>query len=136
MEKIFEKHKFFMGRIIGSKSGYRNQFPDNYVLFNANIFTPFKHKVWYGDLDITLDAKNLQKVCDEIGEEMIVVSEMKGSFGAEEMKYKKIRKMADVIFKPNRDYYELLETEGFDSFMSGIMTIVIGKPKKWNKINY
>ena len=137
MQEIFNKHGFNPNRLISfSKSGYRKMCPDNLVIFNANIFTPKKHKVWGGDLDITKDAENLQKVCNEIGEEMIVVSETKGRFGGEERKYKEIRKTADVIFTPNKDYYEVLETEGLDSLKIKNMIEIIGKPKKYNKINY
>jgi len=105
MENIFEKYNFGRGRLISmSKSGYRNKYPYNYVLFNANIFTKSQHLIWFGDLDITKDAETLRKICDEIGEEMIVVSEMKGRFGGEERKYKEIRKTAEVIFTPNKGY--------------------------------
>lgn len=137
IEDIFKKYGFNLGRMISaSKSGYRKTYPDNLVIFNANIFTYTKHKVWYGDLDITKDAENLQKVCNEIGEEMIVVSEMKGRFGGEERKYQEISKTADVAFTPNSDYYEVLETDGLDSIKIGNMHVVIGKPKHYKKIKF
>lgn len=137
IEEIFSKHGLNINRMISaSKSGYRKRHPENFVMFNANIFIRSKHKVWHGDIDVTKDAINLQKVCDEIGEEMIVVSEMKGRFGAEEFKYKEIRKTADVIFTPHKTYYELLETDGIDFIKIGNMYTAIGKPKHWNKIFY
>lgn len=134
-EEIFSEYGFFLNRMIsGSKSGYRSKYPDNYIIFNANIFIRSKHKIWYGDLDITKDAINLQKICNEIGEEMIVVSEVKGRFGAEKMKYRKIRKIADVIFTPNNNYYTVLEIDGISVLKIDNTYNLIGKPKKWNKI--
>jgi hypothetical protein len=137
IEEIFNKYGYNNGRLIsGSKSGYRKMFPDNYVIFNANIFTKSKHKIWHGDLDITKDASILQKICNEIGEEMIVVSEMKGGFGGEKRKYEEIRKTAEVIFTPNNDNYELLETDGIEALTIGNMTSIIGKAIGWKKIFY
>nr|HPI82220.1 hypothetical protein [Candidatus Paceibacterota bacterium] len=52
--KIFMNHGLMMGRMIsGSKSGYRDRYPENLVVFNANIVTKKRGKVWHGDLDVT-----------------------------------------------------------------------------------
>lgn len=57
-----------VGRLVGSsKSGYLDRHPDHEVLFNACIFDSAGNEVWFGDLDLTLDAKVLQRVADEFG---------------------------------------------------------------------
>lgn len=129
---VFEKHGFYLARMIsGSKSLYRQKYPKNDVLFNANIFTPTKNKVWYGDLDITLDGGELQKVCDEIGEEMIIVGEMFGRFGAENRPYSEIEKNAHAKFIPNAKTYQEREYNGLTSVMIDKMSIVTSKPIGW-----
>jgi len=72
------------GRMLsGSKSGYSKQFPDNIVVFNANIVTGERKKIWYGDLDLTADAKELIKFAKEYGETLYVLWEKDGRFGNE-----------------------------------------------------
>lgn len=136
IEEIFEKYKLYCGRMIsGSKSGYRDRHPKNDVIFNANIFMPSKGKVWYGDLDITFDNKNLQDVCNELNEEMIIVSEMFGRFGAEDRPYEEIEKNAHAKFTPNAKTY--LQREYSKDVFEGVtidkMTIVTSKPLDWIK---
>jgi hypothetical protein len=129
---VFEKHGFYLARMIsGSKSTYRQKYPKNDVLFNANIFTPTKNKVWYGDLDITLDSDKLQNVCNEIGEEMIIVGEMFGRFGAEERPYTEIEKNAHTKFIPNAKTYLEREYNGFTSVLIDKMHIVTNNPIGW-----
>ena len=54
-KEVLANQGFNMGRLIAvSKSGYKSQYPNNEVVFNANIVTS-EGKVWYGDLDLTLD---------------------------------------------------------------------------------
>ena len=130
----FEKRNFYSGRMIGaSKTNYRRLNPDNDVLFNANILTPSKHKCWYGDLDITKDAKTLQEICDELQEEMIVVSEMLCRFGAEERTYKEIEADAHAKFMPNENEYLSRVYDGVKGVTIDNMTIVTGKGVDWAK---
>ncbi len=73
-----------MGRMLsGSKSAYRARYPDHEVAFNANLFTPLQGKLWFGDIDLTLDGSALQRVADRIGEDLFVLSEMDGRFDQE-----------------------------------------------------
>jgi hypothetical protein len=72
------------GRMIsGSKSGYRNRFPDNRPVFNANVCVE-SGKIWYGDLDLTLDGEKLQQLADELDEKVYVLYEMDARFENEE----------------------------------------------------
>jgi hypothetical protein len=86
MESIFESEKLFPGRLISaSKSRYRDQYPDNDVYFNANIFVLGEGKIWYGDIDITLEKEQLENVAREIGKDLFILREMDGRFGSEEL---------------------------------------------------
>lgn len=136
MDDIFEINGLHMGRMIaGSKSGYRKRHEGHDILFNANIFIPSEHKIWWGDLNITLDAIALQNCCNYLNEEMIVVSEMYGRFGAEERKYKEIEKNAHIKFIPNEHHYlRRTYTEGFDITKIGNMFLASGKRDKWERM--
>ena len=64
------------GRMIApSKSGYSMAHPDHIVVYNANIYTRTRGKVWCGDLDITVDAEALKAMAAEQGEELYVFRE-------------------------------------------------------------
>ena len=87
MESIFENEKLLSGRIISfSKSGYREEFPDNEVYFNSNIFVLGEGKIWYGDIDVTKEKEQLENVARGIGKDLYILREMDGRFGNEELK--------------------------------------------------
>lgn len=74
----------FQGRMIsGSKSGYRDMYPDREPIFNANIITS-EGKVWHGDLDLVSDKDTLQSIANSIEENVYVLREMDARFGTEE----------------------------------------------------
>lgn len=78
---------FPMGRLIsGSKSGYREKYPENEVYFNANIFVLGIGKIWYGDLDLTRDEEKLKEWANELGDDFYILREFDGRFGNEEIK--------------------------------------------------
>jgi hypothetical protein len=129
--EIFRKHLLYGGRMIsGSKSGYRERHPDNDVIFNARIFTPKLLCAWWGDLDITLDNKALQEVCNELGEEMIVTTESV-SWYAEDKKYKDIEKYAHAKFIPTSKVYYSRVYDGMEGIKAGNMTIITSKGIDW-----
>lgn len=131
---VFEKHEFYEGRMIGgSKSWYRNNHPDDDILFNANIFTQ-NGKEWHGDLNITEDSNNLQNICNELNEEMIVVTEMLGRFGAEDRPYEELEVDAHAKFIPNKRKYLSRVYDGIRSVTIDNMTIVTGNGVSWKKI--
>jgi len=79
--KLFMDNGLMTGRMIsGSKSGYRDRYPDNLVIFNANIATKKRGKVWYGDLDVTLDYEKLEAVAEILKEDLYILYEMDGRF--------------------------------------------------------
>jgi len=102
-QKIFEKHGLHNGRMVGgSKSGYFNQHPDNVVVFNANIIIKKAGKVWYGDLDITLDFDKLKEIADELKEDLYVLREMDARFDNDKANFKFWKKKAVEIIKTKK----------------------------------
>jgi len=82
--KIFEKHGLIISRMIsGSKTGYTKKYPNNLVIFNANVIIKSVGKIWHGDLDLTYDALILKQIADELGEPLYVLYEMYARFGNE-----------------------------------------------------
>ena len=86
-EKVSKKAEQVLGHcarlISGSKSSYHWRHPTNIVSFNANIFC-MGFKIWYGDLDLTLDEVRLNKLAKALGAEIFVLYEMHGRFGEED----------------------------------------------------
>ena len=79
-----EKAGFPLARCLGSKSGYRNMYPKNEVIFNAKVYSKKAYQKyrdniirdwfegqetesWYGDLDLTLDKNRLIEVAKKAG---------------------------------------------------------------------
>lgn len=93
--KTFEKYGLFYGRIIeSSKSGYVSSHPNDKVIFNANVITKSHGKIWYGDLNVTLDEETLIKIKEEIGEELYILYEYGGRFENENLPTEELIKKA------------------------------------------
>lgn len=87
MKEIFKNYDFYFGRMISaSKSSYREKYPDNEVYFNANIFVLGEGKVWWGDLDVTLDRESLESIARDLGKDLFILREMDGRFENENLK--------------------------------------------------
>jgi len=69
--------------ISGSKSLYRDKYPDHVVFFNANIFTKEDGKIWYGDIDLSIDEPKLKRLAYELTKEVFLLDEMSGRFESE-----------------------------------------------------
>jgi len=123
----------FKRMISGSKSGYRRMYPEHDVMFNANIFTP-SGTFWNGDLDITKDCFALQELCNDINEEMIIVSEMLGWNGAENRKYEELSADAHAKFTPNQEVYHVRVYDGFHGVKIDNMTVLTGKGINWKEV--
>ena len=129
--EIFDNHGFHTGRMISfSKSVYRSKYPDNDIVFNANIFIPKNGNVFKGDLDITFDCEKLQQICDELGKEMIITTESVGWY-AKNKKYKDIEKHAHAKFIPNQKVYFRRVYDGLHGIKVGNMTIITSKGVDW-----
>ena len=74
----------YPGRMIsGSKSGYRERYPSNLVIFNANVCVNGE-KVWFGDIDVTLSKDDLIELSISLKEDVYILYEMDGRFENEE----------------------------------------------------
>lgn len=74
-------HGFLMiGRMMsGTKIG-----PKGHVcLWNANILTTERGKIWFGDLDLTADEKMLVKLAADLGTKLYILREMDARFNRE-----------------------------------------------------
>jgi hypothetical protein len=92
---LYNKYDLNLGRMIsGSKSSYIERYPDHMVVFNGNIITKSRGKIWYGDLDITLDFDNLKNVADELGEDLYILREFDARFENENAGFKYWKKKA------------------------------------------
>lgn len=83
-QKIVREILGFHGRMIsGSKGQYNSDNPTNVTVFNGNIVNVKGEKLWYGDLDLTLDEGKVIKVARELGEKVFVLREMDARFDNE-----------------------------------------------------
>ncbi len=74
----------FCGKLLdASKMDYNRKHPDHVVVFNANVCTD-DGKVWFGDIDVTLDAIKLQTLAEALGKRIHVLYEMDGRFDNED----------------------------------------------------
>jgi len=98
-EDVAEDFLGLCGRLISSsKSVYVNKFPDHTVVFNANICTA-NNKIWFGDLNITIDSNKLQNLAEEVGETIYILREHDARFYSENNP--RLAK-AVAIFSPER----------------------------------
>ena len=74
---------FTLGRMI---SAYKDAPKGHFAVFNANIVTAKDGKVWYGDLDLTLDAAKLRATSVVVGGTLYVLREMDARFDTESEK--------------------------------------------------
>ncbi len=105
MKQFQDEIRAFLGpegaMLASSKSGYRNEHPNNLIIFNANVcfleeektnfLSFFKKKsttatkIWWGDFDLTSNRNGLKNLANAIGKTVILLFEMDARFGAESM---------------------------------------------------
>lgn len=82
--KLALEYLGYPGRCKGSKSGYCKRFPRNVMIFNANVYCGMPdgsiQKIWYGDMDLTLEEQKLQYLAERLGRLVYVFYEMDGRF--------------------------------------------------------
>lgn len=97
----FAEHDMHLGRLVcGSKSGYISLHPTHEVYFNANVFTEKPEKVWYGDLDLTVDMPKLQSIANKQNTTLYVLYEMDGRFENETLPIETVIERARATIKP------------------------------------
>lgn len=80
ISEVFEKHKLYCGRMI---SGSKRSPEGHFCVWNANLVIKSVGKIWFGDLNIMKDGKNLKKIAAEIGETLYILHESDARFGTE-----------------------------------------------------
>lgn len=99
--KAFLRKNLACGRLVSySKSRYRDQNPNNIVMFNANIFVEDLGKIWYGDLDLTVSESDLRDIATEIGKPLYILREMDGRWTNDELDIRQIRNKAVTTITP------------------------------------
>jgi hypothetical protein len=84
IQQHFEAYSFHNGRMIGSsKTGYKNEHPDDLIIFNANVLMSDVGKVWHGDLNLTEDYLVLNGIAKSLNTTLYVLWESDGRFGEE-----------------------------------------------------
>jgi hypothetical protein len=70
-----------VGRMITlSKSRFERANPTSVPVFNANVCTESRGKIWFGDLDLTSDEPLLKRLAAELGESVYVLYERAARF--------------------------------------------------------
>jgi len=99
IEKVFIEHGFTPGRMVSySKSTYEKQYPTHLTIFNSNIVTMEYGKIWFGDIDLTLDYKKLKEIAEELHVRLYVLYEMDGRF-----EYEECPKIERAVWDTNSD---------------------------------
>ena len=92
---VFYERGIIPGRMVGwSKSGYVSRNPGNEVYFNANIFVLGEGKIWFGDLDLTIDRQMLEDISTETGKKFYILRESDGRFSNDELSDQQILERA------------------------------------------
>ena len=101
---IFATNGLIMGRMISaSKSLYCQEHQGDLVIFNANVLTKTHGKIWYGDLNVTLDFDNLKNIADHIGEDLYILMEGDARFGKEKLSIDALLSKARTVIKCNKN---------------------------------
>lgn len=107
---VFATNGLMMGRMIAmSKSNYCKEHQGEFVIFNANILTKTHGKVWYGDINVTLDFDNLKNIADQLGEDLYILMEGDARFGYENQPIDILLSKARTIIKCNKKLKEKKE---------------------------
>ncbi len=113
MASPFEILTKYLGRhgrmIAGSKSGYRFAHPNNVVIFNASIAIEGYNKIWYGDLDLTIDLNALLECSTEIGKPLYIFYESDLRFENERLDISEATKTCSKYYMVNGVKNEITE---------------------------
>lgn len=79
--ELARKYLGHSGRMIsGSKGQYNHDNPRNVTVFNGNLVLESGEKIWYGDLDLTVDEPAVVLLATALGERVYVLREMDARF--------------------------------------------------------
>jgi hypothetical protein len=76
ISKVFRDNDLMFGRMIsGSKTYYRERYPNHNIVFNANIITINDNNIWCGDLDVTIDESKLKRIAKSLDQDLYILRE-------------------------------------------------------------
>ena len=61
-------------------NGSKKEPKGHICVWNANVCTKSKGKIWFGDIDLTVDVEDLKRLAAKEGEEVFVLREMDARF--------------------------------------------------------
>lgn len=97
---IFAVNNLMLGRIIAEHKGeYCQEHQGDLVIFNANIITKKRGKIWYGDLNVTQDFDNLKNIADQVKEDLYILTEHDARWGSENVPIKELIAKARTTIK-------------------------------------
>lgn len=103
--KVFEENGFYVARLIaGSKRIYKENHPNDIVMFNANIIVEPEGKIWYGDLNITLDILILHRIAKTIDRDLYILWEMDARFGNESQPIEQLKLRSRITILKDGGY--------------------------------
>jgi hypothetical protein len=110
IQQYFESHSLYVARMLdGSKWQYHEKYPDDLIVWNANVLIPDYGKVWYGDLNLTKDYILLKSIADALDNTLYVLWETDGRFGEENKPIDELIKKSmwnTTDDKPNKEWYK------------------------------
>jgi hypothetical protein len=95
IKQAFMNANLVNGRAITQgKTFYWEKFPNNVTCFNANVISSKHGKIWWGDLDLTLDGMKLEQVARELNEDLYVLQHLDAGFEKENLSGEELKKKA------------------------------------------
>jgi len=100
-QTIFKENGLELGRSIttDNKSKYCIEHSDDLIIFNANVVSKCKGKIWYGDLNLSEDFDKLKNIADIIREDLYVLMEGDAINETQKRNTKKMIENARVIIR-------------------------------------
>lgn len=106
----------YPGKIMcNSKSGYSKSHPTNVPVFNGNVITEKLGKIWFGDLDLTIDGDSLKSLSVTLGEKIYVLREHDARF--ENENNPKLENAVAIFESGSIDFGPELKAYGKEEFM-------------------
>ncbi len=130
VQKYFDAFEFYDARMIGgSKMFYREEHPDDLIVFNANVLMPGYGKVWFGDLNLTEDYLVLREIAQNLNTDLYVLWEMDGRFGEENKPFDIINLF--LVFKCFPAIHICCETRCHEKFPDVFFAVALPSILAW-----
>ena len=97
--EVFQRHGLYPGRMI---SGGKTAPKGHVAVFNSNIVIEKHGKIWYGDINITLERDKLQAVANELCRDLYILREHDARFDKENAGIVYWKKHAVTVIKCNK----------------------------------